>query len=82
MAEIDDRVRELEAWTREHDGRINAYWESQHKLNDQVELRFESAGRRLGALERKVMWLSGVAAALGAMLGNVIASYSPVLGGG
>lgn len=73
---LDDVKSELQRqalWMAEHDGRINAYWEAQHKLNDVVAKKFHTFGLRLDALERRVLYMAGGASALGAVAGVLIA---------
>lgn len=62
-------VDQLALWAAEHDGRVNALWESQHDLNELVEKRLYTIGARLGALERKVTWIAGFSAAVGGLIG-------------
>ncbi len=75
MPRTTDRPQNLEdvkAWIAEHDGRIDAYWKAQHRLNDRTEARFAAFGLRLEAVERRVLWISGAAATLGGVLGGLL----------
>lgn len=38
---LQDRVNGHDTWIAEHDGRINVFWEQQHKLNPQTEKRLK-----------------------------------------
>ncbi len=72
---LDDVKRELQRqalWIAEHDGRINAYWEAQHKLNDSVANKLHTFRLRLDALEKRVLYMAGVASALGSLVGVLI----------
>ncbi len=60
-------------WIAEHDGRINAYWEAQHKLNEQTEAKLNAYGTRLMALEKKVLLFAALGAIAGSILSQVIA---------
>lgn len=60
---------ELARWQAEHDGRINAWWKQQFRTNHGVDEKFRGVFERLVAVERKVIWASGFAAAIGAGLG-------------
>lgn len=75
LAGIDTELRRLEIklvdisrWQAEHDGRINAWWEEQFRTN-------KDHSERLRSLESKVMWFSGFAAGVGAILGSVITKF-------
>jgi len=63
---------EVKLWIAEHDGRINAYWETQHTWNERVDSRHQDLYSRISALEKKVMWVAGAAAVLGSLLGTLI----------
>lgn len=74
---LQDSIDQLRAaierhslWIAEHDGRINVLWEQQLKLNATLV-------SRVGTLEKRVVWLTGLAAAGGAAVTNFI----PALGG-
>lgn len=64
-------IEELALWAAEHDGRETALWESQHELNALTEKRAHAFAVRLGALERKVTWIAGFAAAVGGVIGTL-----------
>lgn len=59
-------LEDVKLWAVEHDARIDAWWREQFRKNDGVECRMSS-------VERKVMWLAGAAAAIGAFLGVILA---------
>jgi len=65
---IDD-IDDVRAWIAEHDGRINAWWASQHEWNKQMNLHYARIEGRLSAVERKIIYASGFAAAAGSLLG-------------
>jgi len=66
--EHPDTVR----WQAEHDGRINAWWEAQREWNMKVDTKLHTLSFRLTALERKIIFVSGAAAAIGSGLGALI----------
>lgn len=71
---IDDLRKSNEkiwGWINSHDGRIDAWWEAQHKLNDKVELSQMVTAQRLSAVEKKIMFISGFAAMFGAVVGSL-----------
>lgn len=73
---MDDAIRkqlhDISLWQAEHDGRINAWWENQRNWNSRVEVKMCRASDRLSALEKKVMWFSGFAAAVGSVAGVLV----------
>jgi len=78
-----DTIDDIKMWIADHDGRIDAYWEAQFKLNDKTEGKFvtfgdntegkfAAYGLRLAAVERRVMWFAGVAAGIGSVVGGLL----------
>lgn len=67
-----ETVEDVILWVAEHDGRIDAYWEAQHKLNDENADRFIDDESRLTSVEKRVVWFSGFAAAVGSVIGALI----------
>jgi len=65
-------LEEIRLWIANHDGRIDAWWHQQHEWNRDIEDRFQKVTERLSALERKVMYMAGLAAAGGAIVGQQI----------
>jgi len=69
----EDMEKELEAiklWVAEHDGRIEAWWVNQRSWNEKVEERLSDLTIRLSAVEKRMMWFAGAAAATGGWLGS------------
>jgi len=62
----------VKTWIAEHDGRINAYWEAQHDWNARQETAIRDLTSRLQAVEKRVIWLSAIAAGGGGVLGNLL----------
>lgn len=71
---LEKRMATRDRWEAEHDGRINAWWEAQHDWNGKIEKWQHTIGARMSAIERKIMWVSGFAAAIGAVAGNVLSN--------
>lgn len=80
-----ESLDDVRAWIAEHDGRINAWWESQHQWNAREESRrlaregelsdrIDRISDRVHSLERRVVYVAGVMSALGALGGNLILS--------
>lgn len=61
-------------WEAEHDGRTNAWWDAQHTWNEKADHMHSTINARLSAIERKIMWVTGFAAALGAVAGNILSN--------
>ena len=59
-------------WQAEHDGRINAWWYTQHRWNEEIEKELNALTKRMTAQEKRQMWLSGASAAGGAMAGVLL----------
>ncbi len=72
---LEERLRLLEVWAAEHDGKINSYWESQRSWNNRVDEKLTCDLGRIIALEKRLVWLSGVAAGLGGTLGGVVSRF-------
>jgi len=47
----ETRHRECERWRAEHDGRINAWWEAQHRWNADVESLIDRYEKRIHKME-------------------------------
>jgi hypothetical protein len=80
-----DRVETLEdvkAWIADHDGRIDAWWDAQHQQNRDNEHWKRKIQERLTALEKRVVWISGMAAGSGAGIGTVIVEVIKAKTGG
>ena len=68
-------LRESAEWRAEHDGRINAWWEAQRVWNDKLEARMNTYSKRLSAVEKRMVFFAGGAAAVGSGLGALIQGY-------
>ena len=64
-----DNLSDVKLWIAEHDGRINAWWVTQHRWNDKQEERIKELTAALTQLRVRVMWLVGAAAIGGAVVG-------------
>jgi len=56
----------------EHDGRVNAWWEAQRQWNASMEHDMVEHSRRLTALEKRIIFISGAAAAIGSLVGALM----------
>lgn len=68
-------VEELALWAAEHDGKINAYWEAQHKWNYKKDTADVARDRRVTAIEKKVIVLCTLSAAVGSVIGSIVSGY-------
>ncbi len=66
-----ETLDDVKMWIAEHDGRITAWWDQQHKWNGNMDLKCEAMNKRLTAVEKRVIFFSGFAAAVGALIGNL-----------
>ena len=71
MSRIND-LDDVKQWIAEHRGRIDTYWQHQHRFNDSMEARIHEVTSRLTAIEKKLIFVSGMAAALGGTIGTLI----------
>lgn len=70
-----DKIETLENvqhWIYDHDARIDAWWEEQHRRNRSVDDRLDGITKRLSALERRIMWFCGAASAIGGIVGALL----------
>jgi len=76
LQSLEDVIR----WAIQHDTREAVYWENQHDANERQAAKVAGLDRRLTGLEKRVLWLTSGAAALGAALGQLLEGVLP-LGG-
>lgn len=72
LTALAERVTKCEMYEVGHDAKIDAYWAAQFKLNDEIKRDFKGFTMRLTALEKRVVYLSAVAAAAGAAVAGLI----------
>ncbi len=65
-----ESLEDVKLWIAEHAGQSKALWRAQHELNDKMDTWTMRIELRITALERRVMWITGMAAAVGAVLGS------------
>ena len=70
ITSLDD----VKTWIAEHDGRIDAYWDAQFRLNSKMEDKLAEVNVRLNAVEKRIAWIAGGAAAVGALAGSMLPS--------
>jgi len=66
-----DKHEKMNKWVAEHDGRINAWWESQRRWNKGVEKDVRDIFTRVRCLEHRVIFASGFIGCIGAIIGAV-----------
>ncbi len=69
---LEKRMAARDRWEAEHDGRTNAWWDAQRSWNGTCDTWQHAIGIRMSAIERKIMWIAGFAAAVGALAGNLL----------
>ena len=65
---LEDVIR----WAIEHGTREEVLWENQGDWNERTTTKLASVDRRLTALEKRVIWFTGAAAGVGAMIGTLL----------
>ena len=72
---IPTDVQGVLLWIAEHDGRIDAWWEEQKRWNRdfEKEVRIQQHGfeLRLSAVEKRMIYVAGIASGFGSILGTV-----------
>ena len=74
MTQAEERIRGLELAQAEQHGRGEERWASQNNLNAHLLGTIRDHERRLQALEKRVMYFAGSAAALGALISGLASS--------
>ena len=59
-------------WIAAHDGRVEEQWKRQEQVDERTARKIEDFAHRLNGLERKIMWITGVASGFGALLGAIL----------
>jgi hypothetical protein len=82
LAKLDRDCVEVKRWQAEHDGRINAYWSQQFKVNSTNDDKFNGLFKRVIVVENRAMWAAGFAACGGAIVGVALSVFaSKIIGG-
>lgn len=87
MSERVETLEDVKQWIAAHDGKIDAYWEAQHKWNDDKERELKvdrkemrealsSFARRLVGVEKKLIWMVA-ACASAAFGGGALSQFFP-----
>lgn len=71
---LGKQIKDIQLWIAEHDGRINAWWEQQHRHNASVDRWRRESFERMGKVEKRMGWVSGFAAAVGASVGALLSA--------
>lgn len=75
VEDVRGHINKLDLWVAAHDARINAYWEAQHSWNIKTDDCATQTLVRISAIERKIMWWAGFAAAAGSVVGSLIGRF-------
>lgn len=73
-------LEDVKQWIAAHDGKITAYWEQQHSWNKTADHNFRDIYSRLTSIEKKIMWVAGMGATLGAFLGVLLPKLLAAIG--
>ena len=72
---IPTDVQGVLLWIAEHDGRIDAWWEEQKRWNRDFEKEVRTTQHgfelRLSAVEKRMIYVAGIASGVGSILGTV-----------
>ena len=83
MADTDERLGAVEKWIAAHEARCQIQWEHQtawnqdretelQKLRTMIENKFDAVFKRLGAIDKRLAWFTGLAAAAGSTVGALL----------
>jgi hypothetical protein len=71
-----ETLDDVRQWIADNDGRMDAYWEAQRSFNKRIEGEVKARDAlielRLTAVERRVIYLSGLAAGVGGLIGTLV----------
>ncbi len=70
LVDLFNRLREVETWKAEIGAECALRWEQQGETNKVVATIIDDHAKRLTAAEKRIIWISGVAAGAGALLGS------------
>lgn len=65
-------IEDVKVWAAHHDGKIDAFWDNQFKLNSAQTTTNLDLHVRITKVEKKVMWMAGLAAGLGGIIGPLV----------
>ena len=68
-----DDIEDIKQWIAGHDARCEESWCHQRSWNEKMDDRVDGVGQRVSAIERKVMFWAGAAAAGGGLVGTIVA---------
>ena len=67
-----ESLNDVKMWIAANDARIDAFWDQQHKWNDTADKKFYNFRLRLEAVEKRVVWIAGIASGLGSTMGFLL----------
>ena len=67
-----ENIDDLKTWVAAHDGRIDAWWDTQHKWNVKVERELLEMDKRLTTLEKRIILVAAVMSGIGTTIGQLI----------
>ncbi len=69
-----ESIEDIRVWIADHGGRSSELWRQQEAAHAKMERRMQDTEHRLSTLEKRMMWVSGVAAGFGGLLGALLPS--------
>lgn len=83
MADTDERLGQVEKWIAGHEARCTIQWEHQGQWNqdretelkglrEMIESKFDAVFKRLSAIDKRLAWFTGLAAAAGSTVGALL----------
>jgi hypothetical protein len=76
--DLDDALR----WIIAHEARVTEYWRQRWRMNNQARDERLDMRKRIDKLEQKLVWIAGLAAGVGAVLGSGLTEVLPNMLGG
>ena len=86
VTDVESAVEAHAIWIAAHQSKCEEQWRQQHEWNashnrnddryhDKSDERFASMGTRITAVERRIAWIAGAGAILGAISGSLISHF-------
>lgn len=69
-------AEDVKAWCIRHAAQSGELWIQQKEWNHNVEKLCREISSKINTIDRRVMWMSGAAAGIGAVLGTVVTVFA------
>lgn len=67
-----ESIEDVRIWAVDRDATSGPRWRNQWRCNDEYEAEMNLLNGRVSAMEGKILWLAGFAAALGGLVGALV----------